>query len=90
MARDLELAVVMIVKNEEKNIANMFNSFRDNGLNPDFYITDTGSTDNTVKICKAYGAKVFFDSPVKRFDESRNRAFARVDKNYKWLMSICS
>ena len=51
MARDLDLAVVMIVKNEEKNIANMFNSFRDNGLNPDFYITDTGSTDNTVKIC---------------------------------------
>jgi glycosyltransferase involved in cell wall biosynthesis len=52
MARDLDLAVVMIVKNEEKNIANMFNSFRDNGLTPDFYITDTGSTDNTVKICK--------------------------------------
>lgn len=88
MARDLDLAVVMIVKNEEKNIANMFNSFRDNGLNPDFYITDTGSTDNTVKICKAYGAKVFFDTHVERFDESRNRAFARVDKNYKWLMTI--
>lgn len=35
----------MIVKNEELNLPKCVESFRKHGLNPDFYLTNTGSTD---------------------------------------------
>lgn len=34
------LAVAMIVKNEELNLPKCVESFRKHGLNPDFYLTD--------------------------------------------------
>lgn len=45
-----------IVKNEEQNIRRMLDSVKH--LVKEMIIVDTGSTDDTVAICKEYGAKV--------------------------------
>ena len=42
----------MIVKNEAKNLPRLFESLKD--IIDDYVITDTGSTDNTVKVIKEY------------------------------------
>ncbi len=47
-----KLALVIMIKNEERGIVNTFNSVKDYCSN--FVVLDTGSTDNTVTICKEY------------------------------------
>lgn len=51
-----DIAVCMIVKNEEAVLARCLDSIR--GLWDELIIVDTGSTDRTVEIAKAYGAKM--------------------------------
>ena len=47
-----KLALVIMIKNEERGIVNTFNSVKD--YCSVFVVLDTGSTDNTVTICKEY------------------------------------
>ena len=46
------LALVMMIKNEEKGLENTFNSVKD--ISSTFVILDTGSTDRTIEICKSF------------------------------------
>ena len=50
MASKKKLALVMIVKNEERSLEKCLKTVRN--LVDEIYITDTGSTDNTVKKLK--------------------------------------
>lgn len=84
------LAVAMIVKNEELNLPKCVESFRKHGLNPDFYLTDTGSTDSTFEVAKNLGCSIVQSKqiPIKRFHEARNESLSNVIGDYKWLMTI--
>lgn len=52
----IQLAVVIITYNEEKNIARCLDSVK--GIADEIVVVDSFSTDKTLDICKSYGAKV--------------------------------
>ena len=69
------LALVMMIKNEEQNIALSFNSVKD--LCSTFIILDTGSTDSTLDVVQEYCAEFGITLHLKclpfvDFEKSRN------------------
>lgn len=60
----------MIVKNEEELLANCLDSIKD--LADEIVIVDTGSTDRTVEIAKAYGARIYHYEWHNDFSAARN------------------
>jgi glycosyltransferase involved in cell wall biosynthesis len=52
------LSVLILTKNEEKNIKRAIESVKD--IADEIVVLDSGSTDRTVEIAKSLGAKVFF------------------------------
>src|SRR5580704_15207839 len=67
------LSLCMMVKNEERNLAQCLDSVR--GLATELIVVDTGSTDATTKIAAEYGAQVIpFDFAKVDFAAARNRA----------------
>jgi glycosyltransferase involved in cell wall biosynthesis len=72
--------VSMIVKNEEKDIRNCLESIKDAD---EIVIVDTGSTDNTVEICREYTDKVYTDYKWNdSFCEARNVALHRMTADF--------
>ena len=65
-------ALVMIVKDEEKNLGPCLESVR--GLFDKVVITDTGSTDRTVQLAEEFGAQVVHFPWVDDFAAARNAA----------------
>ena len=79
----MNLSLVMITKNEEKNIAKSLNSVKD--LVSEIIVVDSGSTDNTVEIAQQYGAKIFkrdFDS----FSNQKNYAMSLATND--WILHL--
>lgn len=78
------LSCCMIVKNEEKFLAQCLDSIKD--VVDEIIIVDTGSTDNTVEIAKQYTDKVYFHEWQNSFSEARNYSlqFATCD----WILQI--
>lgn len=70
MAQSKTLGLVMIVKNEERCLEKCLKAVRN--LVDEIYITDTGSTDNTVEIAKKYKAHVSHFEWVNDFAAARN------------------
>lgn len=58
MAQKTKIAVALITKNEEQNIAPMIGRIRRAGFK-DIYVVDEHSTDKTEEIAKAKGVKVY-------------------------------
>ena len=65
-----DISLVLIVKNEEKDLPRCLDSFKD--IVKEIVIVDTGSTDRTVEIAKSYGARVEFFEWTNDFAEARN------------------
>lgn len=66
----MKLSICMIVKNEEKHIAECLNSIPDNC---EVIVIDTGSTDNTVEIAKSFPKVKLFQVPWEQnFASVRN------------------
>ena len=82
------ISACMMVKNEEKNIDRCLKSVKGNV--DEIIIIDTGSTDNTVKVCESYGAKVFnypFEGEIiDDFSKYRNLSIQHASSD--WLMII--
>ena len=82
----MKICVYAISKNEEMFVERFCNSAKDADL---ILIADTGSTDNTVKLAKKYGAKVL---PICitpwRFDDARNSALALIPKDIDICVSL--
>ena len=66
----------MIVRNEEANLAAALEGARQ--FCDELVVVDTGSTDDTVKIAKQFGAKVSYYPWDDNFSAARNKSFARA------------
>lgn len=76
------LSLCMIVKNEEKVISRCLHSIKD--VVDEMIIVDTGSTDQTIEICKSFGATVL-DFPWNgNFSDARNFGVNRA--NGDWIL----
>ncbi|HNV63486.1 MAG TPA: glycosyltransferase, partial [Candidatus Cloacimonas acidaminovorans] len=66
-----QLSAVLIVKNEEKNIARCLKSI---SWVDEIVILDTGSSDATVNICKQFGAKIYYLDKWEGFGKAKQQA----------------
>ena len=80
------LALCMIVRNNEKTLPRLFKSIT--GCFDKIYVTDTGSTDSTVEICKRNGAVIRHFKWIDDFAAARNASFTGVKEDYiMWMDS---
>ncbi|CUA80552.1 MULTISPECIES: glycosyltransferase family 2 protein [Anoxybacillus] len=78
------LALVMIVKNEEKHLARCLQSVQH--IVDDVIIVDTGSTDGTKDIACSFGANVFHFEWVNDFSAARN--YALMQSTCDWNLVL--
>lgn len=76
----ITISLCMIVKNEEERLPKCLDSLKN--LVDELLIADTGSTDNTKKIAKSYGAKVYDFEWHDDFSEARNFIFSKAKCDY--------
>lgn len=80
----MTLSVCFIVKNEQDVLARALACVR--RFADEIVVVDTGSTDDTVAIAKAYTKKVFFFAWRDDFSAARNFAFEQASCDYvMWL-----
>lgn len=79
----MTLSVCIITLNEEVNIARTLDSVR--SMADEIIVVDSGSTDKTVALAQARGAKVFAE-PWKGFALQKNSALAKA--NCDWILSL--
>ncbi|MBD3269966.1 glycosyltransferase [Candidatus Peregrinibacteria bacterium] len=84
MEHNLDLSLVLIVKNEEKHLKNCLSSFQN--IWKDLIIVDTGSIDKTKEIAKSFGAKIFNFKWINDFSAARNFSLEQVKSD--WTMVI--
>jgi glycosyltransferase involved in cell wall biosynthesis len=82
----LKIAVYSIALNEEKFIERWYNSAKDADI---VLLADTGSTDNTEKICKKLGIK-FYKISIKpwRFEDARNASLALIPDDIDYCIAL--
>src|SRR4051794_22640365 len=81
------LSVVIIAHNEEANIARTLESALPlvKATNGEIIVVDSGSTDRTVEIARAHGAKVFTES-WKGYAAQKNSAIEKATGD--WILSV--
>ena len=77
------LSVTLITKNEAANIRACLESV---AWADEIVVVDSGSTDDTVSICKAMGARVYVHTGWPGFGPQKNRALGYASKD--WVFSI--
>ncbi|MBP7653310.1 glycosyltransferase family 2 protein [Candidatus Dependentiae bacterium] len=77
-----KISVVIITKNEESRILKTLKSVN---WCDEIIVVDSGSEDNTVKICKDFGCKVFYN---KFFGYGEQKQFAVSKTANDWIFSI--
>lgn len=78
------ISLCMIVKNEEKYIAQCLNSVKD--IVDEIIIVDTGSTDNTIDLAKPFQPKVFQYQWDNNFGKARNYALEHAHGD--WILVL--
>lgn len=78
------LSACMIVKNEEKFLAQCLTSIKD--AVDEIIIVDTGSTDKTIEIAQSFHAKIYCHPWKNSFSDARNHSlsYAKCD----WILQI--
>ena len=79
-----KLAILILTKNEEKNIADVIKNAQK--CSSEIIIIDSGSTDNTVGIAEALGARVVFRAWDNDFAAQRNFALSQTDA--QWVLYL--
>ncbi|MFA7326618.1 MAG: glycosyltransferase family 2 protein [Candidatus Kapaibacterium sp.] len=80
------ISINLIVKNEEKRIADAINSVK--LFASEIIVIDTGSTDSTPQICTRMGCEVYYHSWNDNFSEMRNIALGY--SSMEWILVIDS
>ncbi|HEX4349539.1 MAG TPA: glycosyltransferase family 2 protein [Verrucomicrobiae bacterium] len=83
-APKIKLSLAMIVKNEARCLARCLRSVQ--GIADEIIVADTGSTDDTVKIAKEFGAKVPHFDWINDFAAARNFALAQTTGD--WILVL--
>jgi glycosyltransferase involved in cell wall biosynthesis/tetratricopeptide (TPR) repeat protein len=78
------LSVCLIVKNEEKFLAQCLKSVR--GFASQIVVVDTGSTDRTVEIAREFGAEIYSFAWCDDFAAARNAALEHA--NGDWILML--
>lgn len=76
----IRLSQCMIVRNEEENIEKALSWGKD--IAYEQIVVDTGSTDRTVELAKAMGAKVFFFEWIDDFAAAKNFAISKASGDW--------
>jgi len=82
MTRNVRISATVITKNEENNIARCLKSV---AWVDEIIVLDSGSTDNTVAICKKYTDKVY-ETDWVGFGRQKNRALEKATGD--WILSL--
>ena len=81
----MNISLVMIVKNEEKNLAKCLKSVEN--LVNETVIVDSGSTDKTIEIAKTFGAKIkIFKREFDSFSNQKNYALSLATN--EWVLHL--
>jgi glycosyltransferase involved in cell wall biosynthesis len=83
-ARPLPVSIVILTLNEEKNLPLCLASVAGAA---DVVVFDSGSTDRTVAIARAAGARVF-THPFRDFAQQRNQAQAGIPFAHPWVFHL--
>ena len=78
------LAVVILTKNEEKNIVEVIKNAKK--CTDEVLIIDSGSTDNTIKLATTNGAKVVYRAWDNDFSLQRN--FGLLQTDAQWVLYL--
>lgn len=84
MERADNLTVVILTKNEEKNIVDVVRNAAQ--VADDILIIDSGSTDKSVELAKQENARVVYRAWDNDFAAQRNFAFEHTDK--EWILYL--
>lgn len=79
-----KISLVMIVRNEESVLGRCLESVKDHV--DEIIIVDTGSSDKTVDIAKAFNAKIYFFEWCNDFSAARNFALSKATNKYRLVM----
>ncbi len=79
----VKLSVVIITLNEEKNIGRCLESVK--SIADDIVVVDSGSTDNTIEICRRFNARVI-QHPFEGHIQQKNWAVSQA--NYPHILSL--
>ncbi len=80
----VSISLCMIVRDEEKNLANCLDSIHD--LVDEIIIVDTGSIDNTKEIAGQYTSHIYDFTWIDDFAAARNYSFSKASKDFiLWL-----
>lgn len=79
----MDLSVILITHDEEANIADCLASV---AFASEIVVVDSGSTDRTVELAQAAGAKVVRTDDWPGFGAQKNRALAQATRT--WVLSI--
>lgn len=77
-----DISLVLIVKNEEKDLPRCLESFKD--IVKEIIVVDTGSTDRTVEIAKSFGARVEYYEWTNDFSAARNESLKYA--SCEWIL----
>jgi glycosyltransferase involved in cell wall biosynthesis len=81
----LPVSVIVAARNEEKNLPRCLEALRDAG---ELYVVDSGSTDATPEIARAFGAKVVQFHYQGGWPKKRQWAMDHLPLAYEWVFLV--
>ena len=82
----MKIAACYIARNEADTLRRSFRGLT--GQVDGIFLADTGSTDDTVRVAKAAGARVFSYLWQDDFAAARNFVLEQVPKEYDWILFL--